>query len=105
MAINNVKEVDLDGTIEIIQGNALEIIPTLEDKYDFVFIDGMKKSYKEFLKLVWDKVEDDGVIILDDVIKFEYKMPDLYEYLEEKGIEYNRIPIDIDDGIIMIIKN
>lgn len=105
MAINNVKEVGLENTINIIQGNALEIIPTLEEKYDFVFIDWMKKSYKEFLTLVWDKIEDEGVIVLDDVIKFEYKMPDLYEYLEEKGITYNRIPIDIDDGIIMIIKN
>jgi predicted O-methyltransferase YrrM len=34
------------------------MIPALEESYDFVFIDGMKRRTKDFLELVWDKVEE-----------------------------------------------
>jgi predicted O-methyltransferase YrrM len=85
-------------------GNALDIIPTLEENYDFVFIDGMKRRTKDFLELVWDKVLPGGIIIIDDVIKFREKMVGFWEHLEEQKIPYNIIPIDVDDGIVMIVK-
>lgn len=103
-AIKNFKEADVKDIINPLLGNALDIIPTLKETYDFVFIDGMKKRSKDFLELVWDKVKKDWVIIIDDVIKFKEKMQSLYDYLEIKKIEYNIIPIDSDDWIIMIIK-
>jgi len=42
--------------------------------------------------------------MVDDVIKFKEKMEGFYEYLEERGIVYNVLPIDADDGCMMIIK-
>lgn len=36
-------------------GDAREILPLLSDRYDFVFIDGLKKESLNFLKLIWDK--------------------------------------------------
>lgn len=92
-------------TINAINGNALDIIPTLEETYDFVFIDGMKRRTKDFLELVRDKVEKDWIIIIDDVIKFREKMIWFWEYLEDNKITYNIIPIDVEDGIVMIVKN
>lgn len=103
-AIKNFKEAEVDSIITPLLWNALDIIPTLKEKYDFVFIDGMKKRSKDFLELVWDKVEKDWIIIIDDVIKFKEKMLSLYDFLEDKKISYNIIPIDPDDWIIMIIK-
>ncbi|MDD3302509.1 MAG: class I SAM-dependent methyltransferase [Candidatus Gracilibacteria bacterium] len=103
-ALNNFEKAGVLTLIKPFLGNALDIIPTLNEKYDFVFIDGMKKRSKDFLQLVWDKIEDGGVIIIDDVIKFKEKMLSLYEYIEEKKISYNVIPIDEDDGVMMIIR-
>ena len=103
-ALENIKEANLLNTIKLINGNALLEIPKLQEIYDFVFIDGMKRRTKDFLDLVLEKVEQGGIIIIDDVIKFWEKMAWLHEYLEEKNIKYNIIPIDIDDGIMMIIK-
>ncbi len=103
-ALKNFKEAEVDEIINPILWNALDIIPTLKEKYDFVFIDGMKKRSKDFLELIWDKVEKDWIIIIDDVIKFKEKMQSLYNFLEEQKINYNVIPIDPDDWIIMIIK-
>ena len=38
-------------------GNALDILPTLPSKYDFIFIDGMKRRSKDFLALCIPKVK------------------------------------------------
>ncbi len=101
------KNFEIAGVQDIIDAklwNALDILPTLQETYDFVFIDGMKRRTKDFLELVWDKVPKEGIIIVDDVIKFREKMVGFWEYLDEKNITYNIIPIDIEDWIVMIIK-
>lgn len=108
-AIKNFKEAWLESLINPILWNALDVIPKLKKKYDFVFIDGMKKRSKDFLVLVWNKTKKGWIIIIDDVIKFnkvenKEKMKSLYEYVEENNIDYNVIPIDWDDGIMMIIR-
>jgi len=84
--------------------DARDIIPHLDKKYDFVFIDGMKKASLQFFLLVWDKVHIWWSIIIDDVIKFRHKMEDLYEYVDSNNIEYEILQIDTDDGIMIIKK-
>ena len=103
-ALENIKEAKLQNTIKLINWNAIDEIPKLKEVYDFVFIDGMKKRTKDFLDLIWKKVKLNWIIIIDDVIKFKEKMIWLDEYLEKNNIKYNTIPIDIDDGIMMIVK-
>jgi caffeoyl-CoA O-methyltransferase len=49
-------------------GDALKIIPTLNQTFDLVFIDGDKKQYCDYYKLVFDKVSDGGYIIADNVL-------------------------------------
>lgn len=101
----NIIEAWVESYSTLIHGQALDIIPTLEDDcYDFVFIDGMKRRSKDFLELCWPKTKIGWTIIIDDVIKFKAKMVWLYEYLEEKWIEYEVLQIDIDDWIMRIIK-
>jgi len=49
-------------------GDALEIIPTIKQSFDLVFIDGNKKQYCEYYQLVFDKVNKGGYIIADNVL-------------------------------------
>jgi len=103
----NIKNAKLENTVELIFWNALDEIPKFSDKqFDFVFIDWMMRATKNFLWLVWNKVENWWIIIIDDVIKFKHKMPWFKEFLEEYNIKHNILPIDpIDnDWIMMIIK-
>lgn len=55
---------------QIIQkvGNALEIIPTLDEKFDLVFIDADKVNYPNYFNLVIDKMNSGGIIISDNVL-------------------------------------
>ncbi len=103
-AIDNFATAEVSDVITAINWNALDVIPSLDETFDFVFIDWMKRRSVDFLRLVWDKVEPNWIIIIDDVIKFREKMVGLWEYLEEQNIKYNIIPIDIEDWILMIIK-
>ncbi|MCK9271953.1 class I SAM-dependent methyltransferase [Candidatus Gracilibacteria bacterium] len=104
-AIANIKEAGLEEICTLIHGQALDIIPTLPDNsFDFVFIDGMKRRSKDFLELSRPKIKKNGIIIIDDVIKFKHKMLSLYEYVEENKINHEIIQIDSDDGVMKIIK-
>jgi caffeoyl-CoA O-methyltransferase len=59
---------EADSKIIQITGNALEIIPTLNNLFDLVFIDGDKREYSEYYKLVIDKVKPGGFILADNIL-------------------------------------
>ena len=104
IAKENIAQAELEKTIDSLLWNALDIIPRLEGEFECVFIDGMKRRTKDFFELIWDKVPESGVVIVDDVIKFREKMMGFWEMLEERQIEYTILPIDEDDGILFIVK-
>lgn len=54
--------------IELIQGQAQTVIPTLTHPLDLVFIDADKKNYPLYFDLVIDKVQRGGLIIADNVL-------------------------------------
>ena len=54
--------------IEVIQGNAQTIIPTLNHKWDMVFIDADKINYSTYYNLIINDVNKGGLIIADNVL-------------------------------------
>jgi len=61
-------ESDYGSQMEIRIGNALEIIPTIEEKIDLIFIDADKANYVNYLSLVKSKLNIGGLIIADNVL-------------------------------------
>ena len=58
----------LGNKIDFRIANAVELIPTLNDTFDIVFIDADKMNYGLYYDLVFDKVRSGGVIIADNVL-------------------------------------
>ena len=56
--------------IKTFSGNALEIIPTLNEKFDLVFIDADKSNYTNYFNLIIDKMNAGGIILSDNVLWF-----------------------------------
>ena len=54
--------------IQLHIGEALDVIPTLADTFDLVFIDGDKREYTDYFHAVIDKVRSGGFIIADNVL-------------------------------------
>ena len=85
-------------------GNAIEIIPSLEEKFDLVFIDADKSNYVNYFNLIIDKMNKGGVILSDNVLwsgkvveKIETKDKDTKALLE-----YNKLLAE-DERIETII--
>lgn len=54
--------------IELIVGDAMQLIPELDEEFDLVFIDADKKNYLNYYQLVFDKVRSGGILLTDNVL-------------------------------------
>jgi len=64
----HIKEAELEEKIKLLIGKAAEIIPTLQEQFDLVFIDADKLNYALYYDLIFDKVRPGGFIIADNVL-------------------------------------
>jgi predicted O-methyltransferase YrrM len=62
------RESPLADKIDLLIGNAADLIPSLTDTFDLVFIDADKIAYSLYLDLVIDKVRPGGIIMADNVL-------------------------------------
>jgi predicted O-methyltransferase YrrM len=79
----NLKKVSLEDTVTCMEGDALKTLPTLEGKFDFVFIDARKQDYLRYLKLLEPKLKPGAVIVGDNVIRSARAMQDFLDYIQE----------------------
>ena len=88
IARKNIEDAALDEKVQVIEGDALDIIPKLHEKFDMVFLDGTKEEYFKYLKLVEKNLEKGAVVVADNVGVFEISMRDYIEYVRNSG-RYN----------------
>lgn len=69
-AKENFAKYDSRQQIELLEGEAMDILPNLsDDTYDFVFMDSAKSKYIVFLPEVLKKVKVGGLIVVDDIFQ------------------------------------
>jgi predicted O-methyltransferase YrrM len=104
VARENIRKARVPAKIEVIAGDAIEIIPKLTDKFDMVFIDANKSEYLKYLRLVEDKLHKGSVIVADNAGIFADEMGDYLDYVRSSGkysTEY--VPIG-EDGLEVSVK-
>jgi len=67
-ASKNLEKLNYKGNIEILHGDALNILENLEDTFDLIFIDAAKSKYLDFLPYCFKLLKKDGIIISDNVL-------------------------------------
>lgn len=112
-ARENIKKAEVAEMINIHFGDAVEILPTFEDKYDMIFIDAAKGKYPFFLSHALRLLSENGIIIADNVLYKGYVMSDynkhkqrtavrnLREYLKEisENPELETQILEVGDGL------
>ena len=93
IAKKNIEKAGLSDRIEVITGDALKTIPTLNNKYyrfDLVFIDAVKNQYLNYLKLVEENglLNKKSIVVADNVLIYENEMKDYLDYVRNSG-RYN----------------
>ena len=82
----NIKEMGLEEKIHIYEGDAVEILPTLNEKYDMVFIDAAKGKYPFFLKEALRMLNKDGIIFADNILYKGYVMSDYNKHKQRTAV-------------------
>jgi caffeoyl-CoA O-methyltransferase len=85
-------------------GNALEIIPTIDKKFDLVFIDADKSNYSNYFHLIIHKMNTGGIILSDNVLwsgKIVEKL-DTKDKDTKALLEYNTL-LNTDDRIETVL--
>ena len=85
-AIENISQMELEDKINIIVGDAVEILPTLNEKYDMIFIDAAKGKYPFFLKEALRLLSDNGTIFADNVLYKGYVMSDYNKHKQRTAV-------------------
>ncbi|MBS3132105.1 O-methyltransferase [Candidatus Woesearchaeota archaeon] len=89
--------------IKIINGNAIEEIKKLDGKFDFLFLDAMKKEYIDYMKLIEDNLEKNAIIIADNAGIFSEKMKSYLDYVR-KSEKYSSVFVPIGSGVEFTVK-
>ncbi len=69
IATENFKRAGMDAQITLLQGDATELLKTLTDTYDLVFMDAAKGQYLNFLPDVLKVLKSGGVLVSDNVLQ------------------------------------
>ena len=95
-------------------GNALQILPTLNEKYDLIFLDADKKNYLTYLDLIIPKLKTKGILITDNVLwngkvlnKVKDKDSEIIDNYNKKiksDRRLNSVIFPIRDGITVSLK-
>lgn len=120
-AKENIKKVKLENKINIYEGDAVEVLPTLNKKYDVIFIDAAKGKYPFFLKESLRMLNENGIIFADNILYKGYVMSDynkhkqrtavrnLIEYINEvtQNSKLKTEILEVGDGLAVscLIKN
>lgn len=85
-AKENIIKVGVENKINIYEGDAVEILPTLNEKYDIVFIDAAKGKYPFFLKEALRMLNNNGVILADNILYKGYVMSDYNKHKQRTAV-------------------
>ena len=85
-ARENIKLAEVEDKINIYEGDAVEILPTLNNRYDVVFIDAAKGKYPFFLKEALRMINKDGIIFADNILYKGYVMSDYNKHKQRTAV-------------------
>lgn len=85
-AKENIKSLGLDKIINVIVGNAVDILPTLNEKYDVFFIDAAKGKYPIFLKEALRLSHKGSIILADNILYKGYVMSDYNKHKQRTAV-------------------
>lgn len=87
IARKNIEKARLSEKIQVINGDALKIIPRLKSKFNMIFLDATKSEYLKYLQLIekFSLLNKRAVVVADNVLIYENEMKDYLDYVRNSG--------------------
>ncbi|MBL0387355.1 O-methyltransferase [Tumebacillus sp. ITR2] len=117
-ARHNLARAGLTERVELLEGDALDIIPTL-GMYDLIFLDAAKGQYPRFLELLHPHLKPGGVLLSDNVLfqglvsgdpEVKHKLRTMINRLREYNVlltqhpEYETSILPVGDGLAVSVR-
>lgn len=117
----NFEDLGVADQVTLLEGDAKEVLPTIDDTFDFIFMDSAKSKYIEFLPECLRLLKVDGVLMIDDVFQAGTVMHDIKEIPKSQRTIYRKLNqlydvvlnhpdltvtiLPLGDGVLMISKD
>ena len=94
----NVAEAGLEEWAELIEGDAYESLPAIEDVFDVAFLDAEKDDYERLFALARVKLEPGGLIVADNVLSHEETLG-AYSHARQADPTLESVTVPLDRGL------
>lgn len=94
----NVAEAGLEDTAELVEGDAFETLPAIDDVFDIVFIDAEKEHYEQLFELARSKVEPGALFVADNVLSHEETLG-AYSRARQADPTLESVTVPLDRGL------
>ena len=94
----NIAEAGLEVTADLIEGDAFETLPAIDDVFDIVFIDAEKDDYERLFELARPKVEPGAVFVADNVLSHADPLAE-YSRRRQADPTLESVTVPLDRGL------
>jgi len=83
LAKENFQTAGVDDIVQVIEGDALQTLPTLTGSYDMVFIDAAKEQYKQYLDIIYSRIPKGSIIVAHNAVQQTFSMQDYLDFIQD----------------------
>jgi caffeoyl-CoA O-methyltransferase len=94
----NVADAGLEEWVELVEGDALEILARTEDVFDVIFLDAKKDEYERYFQLARRLVDPGGLIMADNVLSHE-EVLGAYSRARQSDPTLVSVTLPLDNGL------
>ena len=94
----NIAEAGLEDWAELVEGDAKETLPAIDDVFDLVFLDAEKDDYEELFHLARGKLEPGALVVADNVLSHEETLG-AYSRARQADPTLESVTVTLDRGL------
>jgi caffeoyl-CoA O-methyltransferase len=94
----NVADAGLEEWAELLEGDAFELLPTIEEGFDVVFLDAEKEDYEHLFRLAREKLEPGGLVVADNVLSHAETLA-AYSQARQADPTLESLTVPLDRGL------
>jgi predicted O-methyltransferase YrrM len=94
----NIADAGLEGWADLIEGDAFETLPTIDDVFDVVFLDAEKDDYERLFQLARGKVEPGALFVADNVLSHADALG-AYSRARQEDPTLESVTVPLDRGL------
>jgi predicted O-methyltransferase YrrM len=94
----NIAEAGLEDSADLVEGDAKEAVPAIDDVFDIVFLDAEKDDYEELFGLARTKLETGALVVADNVLSHQETLG-AYSQARQADPTLSSVTIPLDRGL------